>query len=328
MITHHARRLGAVILAGGRGTRLGVLTRERPKPLIPLLGEPVLSWQLRALADLGIDEVVVSIGHLAEQFRAGGLLDSAGEGAAYDGERLGSSMRVQFAQEDRPLGTGGGLRLAAGMLPAAIDTMLVLNGDQLTEHDLSGQLSAHARSPEANGTLHVRHVTDARSFGLVALDESGTITAFREKPAEPVAGLVNAGTYVLDRSLVHRLPLGAPASLERDGFTVWAHEGRLRAFIDDSWGQDLGTPDGLIAAHAQLTGSDSYADRSAWVHHTATLRDSVVLPGARVGAHAHLSHTVVDTNATIGAGADLTECVVGDRVDVPEGTRAVGREFG
>lgn len=294
-------RLGAVVLAGGRGSRLGELARDTPKPLLPLLGEPIIAWHLRLLAQVGIADVTISTGHLAGRFRP-----AVGDGSAY-------GVQVRYAVEDSPLGTGGGLRLAAASLPAQVDTVVVLNGDQLTEHDLAGQLAAHA----GGGTLHVRPVADARAFGLVDVDATATITRFVEKPEAPGSGLVNAGSYVLDRSLIAELPPG-PASLEREGFARWAREGRLRAFVDDAWTQDLGTPAGFIAAHQHLTGRDTYVERTARVDPSARLTRSVVLAGATVGTGARVTGSIVGPGAAVPPGAIVADAVV---VSVPRRAR-------
>lgn len=278
-----------MVLAGGRGTRLGALAHHRPKPLVPVLGRPMITWHLEQAARAGVRDVVLAAGHLGEQF-----VPALGDGSAY-------GVRLRVVIEPTPLGTGGGLRHASAALQPNVDTVLVLNGDQLTEHDLPAQLAAH----RGGGTLHVRGVADARPYGLVEVVAGGRVAAFVEKPTERRGGLVNAGTYVLDRGLIESLPAG-PRSLEREGFAAWAAAGRLTAYRDDAWCQDLGTPAGLITAHQHLSGQDVWIDSTATVEPGARLSASIVLAGARVAA-----------------GARLTGCVVAEETVVPG--RAAGQ---
>ncbi len=180
----------AVIVAGGLGSRLRPLTARRPKHVLPVAGEPLLAHQLARLADAGVEHVV-----LATSYRADELRWELG-----DGERFG--LRLSYAYEQTALGTGGAVRNAlAELRGGAGDPVLVLNGDQLSDHDLRAQVS-HFAAAGADVSLHVVVVGDPRPYGCVPTDAGGRVTAFREKSADPVSRQVNAGSYVFRRSVL------------------------------------------------------------------------------------------------------------------------------
>lgn len=321
-----ARRVHAVILAGGRGTRLLPLTARHPKPLLPVAGVPVVVHQLRRLRAHGIGDVVVAVSHHGGQFE-----QVLGDGAVH-------GVRLRYAAEREPLGTGGGLANAARLLdPDPDDVIVVLNGDQLIEHDLRAQLEdfeVRRRQVGAIGSVHARSVPDARAFGLLRLDEDSRIIAFREKPAQRVPGTVNAGTYVLDPQAISAIRPGAAASLEHDVFPNLIADGRrVVAHVDQRCGADIGTPRSLVRAsadlvlrrhgaalisadarvhpRAQLVGG-SFVAAGAGVGAGAVVAGSMVLPGARVGAGAVLNGSILGPGATVGAGSRLDEAVIGD----------------
>ncbi|MDE9365995.1 NDP-sugar synthase [Luteipulveratus sp. YIM 133132] len=236
-------RRAAVVLAGGRGTRMGGLVRDVPKPLLPVAGRPLITYQLERLAAADVTDVVVATGYLADAFPA-----ALGDGSAY-------GVTLRLVVEDRPLGTGGGLRRAldaAGL--GSGDTVVVVNGDLLSGHDLGSQLAAFEQDRSQRGavaTLHVRRVDDARPYGLVETGPDGRIHSFREKPSTPCAGLINAGTYVVDPSLLSEVDPGTVSSLERDVLPAAIARGAvLTAHRQDSDFLDVGTPEALQQAES------------------------------------------------------------------------------
>src|ERR1700742_17018 len=192
----------ALILAGGQGTRLRPLTSTIPKPVVPLVGRPFISYMLEWLRSHGVDDVILGCGHMAD-----GVRDVLG-----DGESLG--IRLRYVEEPRPLGTGGALKFAERLLD---ERFLMLNGDVLTDIDLTAQLGQHERAG-AVGTLALTPVEDPSAYGLVRLDGSGAVTEFVEKPAPDQIDTnnISAGAYVLERSVLELLAAGEPASIERD----------------------------------------------------------------------------------------------------------------
>lgn len=266
--------MNAVLLIGGRGTRLRTLYPDRPKALVPVAGRPFLEWQLEWLARGGVRQVHLAAGHLAEAVQA--WLRTRGAPRL----RLGDHVcAVSFSAEPEPLGTAGGLRFAAETV--AGDPLLVCNGDSLLPHlDFQGLEKCHRqfskgwkkRRPDFQGleksrkkipnlgtsaslpplaTLAVTRIEEAGRYGTVEFDADGLITAFREK-ADRRAGWVNGGVYVINRAVVGLIERGRPLSLETDVFPALAREGRLKAFPCDPPLLDMGTPEGLRATEAWL----------------------------------------------------------------------------
>ena len=178
----------ALILAGGEATRLRPLTSSVPKPVVPLAGRPFISYMIDWLRRHGVDEAILSCGFMADGVRA----------VLGDGDLLG--VRLRYVEEPQPLGTGGALKLAEDLLE---ERFLMLNGDQLTDIDLTAQLRQHERTG-ARATLALIGVEDPSSYGLVRRRDDRSVSGFLEKPnADEIdTNLVNAGVYVLDRSVV------------------------------------------------------------------------------------------------------------------------------
>lgn len=223
-MTTSAGPLEAVVLAGGFGIRLRPAIGETPKPLAPVAGRPFLHYLLHFLARNGVERVV-----LAVHFGADTVRHYIG-----DGRELG--MQVTYSVEQYPLGTGGGIRLAAAGLTES--PVLVLNGDSFAEVDLGEMLHAH-RSHRASYTLLCVNVPDASRYGRIKLDEDDRVIAFQEKGGGG-AGLVNAGVYLLEQSIIRGIP-SSPSSLEREVIPKFLGEGY--GFTTSGFFVDIGTPE-------------------------------------------------------------------------------------
>ncbi|WP_018155763.1 nucleotidyltransferase family protein [Demetria terragena] len=239
----------AIVLAGGRGTRMGSLTDDRPKPLLMVAGEPLIAHQLRRLWAAGISQVAISTGYRAELFPA-----VLGRGTDY-------GLSLEYVRETQPKGTGGALAAAIDELGLVSgDVVLAVNGDLISTHDLHEHLAAYAvdRAAGALATLHVRSVPDVRQYGAVMVDQAGFISRFEEKPDRPAdarSGVVNAGTYVFDPALLDTTSRVGHVSWERDVLPAALARGiRIGAFRQDCTFLDVGTP-GSLAAAEQLLGT-------------------------------------------------------------------------
>ena len=297
----------AIVLAGGLGTRMGALAADRPKHLLEVAGEPFIAHQLRWLASHGVVDVVVATSHLADQF----------EPVLGDGSRWG--VRLRYSTEPRPAGTGGGMRAAAAVLASLPERMVVVNGDLLTSHDLTRQLFLGADPPIADAVLHIRRVPDARPFGCVVADEVGRVSAFLEKTAQPPSLEVNAGSYVLSRSVVESIPDGV-VSLERDVLPRLVAQGRVVAYRENALWEDVGTPEALVRASRALvrgSGRDAHIDATARVHPGA-----LVSGGSAVGAGA-----VVQAGALVLGSVVMARAVVEAEALVVDSAVAVGRRI-
>src|SRR5262249_38006737 len=198
--------LEAIMLVGGKGTRLRPLTLSAPKPLLPTAGVPFLAHQLARAAESGVTHVV-----LATSYRADMFTEAFGDGAGF-------GLSIDYVYESEPLGTGGGIRNAASRLRGWPDCQVgVLNGDILSPHEVPAQV-ALPRKKEAAVTLHLFEVDDPSRYGCVPTDAAGRVTAFLEKTPNPVTNRINAGCYVFRRSVIDQIPAGRVVSVGRETF--------------------------------------------------------------------------------------------------------------
>ena len=308
----------ALVLAGGAGTRIQPLTLTTPKPVMPLAGRPFLTFMLDWAHSHGVDEVILSCGFMSDEVKA--VL-----GDIYDG------MRLRHVTEDEPLGTAGPVRLAydQGLLE---ERLLVLNGDVLTDIDLTAELAQHERTG-ARATLALYPVDDTSSYGVVPTDEEGQVTEFIEKGGgEAPTNRINAGAYVLEREVVESIPEGRAVSFELEVFPSLVGNG-LYGYDAAGYWIDIGTPERYLEATWDLL--------AGRVHSTLPPRDETgslvyancLLSGAHVGPQSVLGHhcsvgtdarverSVLLERVHVGADAAVVESVLADGVRVGERAR-------
>ncbi|GAA1547897.1 NDP-sugar synthase [Streptomyces albidochromogenes] len=281
----------AILLVGGKGTRLRPLTVHTPKPMVPAAGVPFLTHQLARARAAGVEHIVLATSYLAEVF----------EPYFGDGSALG--LHLEYVTEEEPLGTGGAIRNVASRLHSSPDDpVLIFNGDILTGLDISALVSTHTASG-ADVSLHLTRVEDPRAFGLVPTDPTGRVTAFLEKPQTPeeiVTDQINAGAYVFRRSVIDTIPAGRPVSVERETFPDLLSSGaHLQGMVDSTYWLDLGTPQAFVRGSADLV-----LGRAPSPAVPGRCGDRLVLPTASVATDAKLTGgTVVGEGATVGEGA-------------------------
>jgi mannose-1-phosphate guanylyltransferase len=350
----------AVVLVGGEGTRLRPLTLERPKPVLPLLGRPLLAYVLERLADAGVTRVIFGCGYLPDPIQA------------CFGERA-HGLALEYVVEPRPMGTAGGIRHAAR--GRVSDTFLALNGDILADAPLADLVAAH-RERGATATIALTPVDDPSRYGLVRTAADGSVVGFLEKP-EPGqidTDLINAGAYVLEASVLDLIEDGRAVSIERETFPSLVGAG-LYALRQPGYWSDVGTPASYIAAHHDLlagrirsrlpglmpgarwiddgatvsteavleapchvasgavvaagvhVGGGSSVALGAEIEEGARLLGAVVQERARVGEHAVVEAAIVGPRAVIGAGAHVEPgAVIGPGVAIAAGTRVAAGE--
>jgi mannose-1-phosphate guanylyltransferase len=329
----------AVILVGGEGTRLRPLTATVPKPVLPLVDRPFLVYMLEWLRRHGVDDVIMSCGFLATSVR----------NVLGDGSQFG--LRLRFVEEPEPRGTAGALKYAEDLLE---DRFLMLNGDVLTDIDLTAQIAQHDETG-AVGTLALVPVADPTAYGLVRTNEDRSVKEFVEKPtADSIdTNLISAGAYVLERRVLDLIPPDRNVSIEREVWPRLVGEG-LYAFAGDAYWMDIGTPERYlqgtfdilegnvktavierlgadyvdVADHVECSGRivpPALVERGCRIDTGAHIGSLVVLgEGVSVGEGSKIERAVVLNGTEIGPGCTLQDCIVAAGVRIGEGTTVSG----
>ncbi|MCS4535853.1 NDP-sugar synthase [Corynebacterium sp. HS2168-gen11] len=317
----------AVILVGGKGTRLRPLTVSTPKPMLPTAGVPFLQHLLARIQAAGISHVVLGTSFQAEVFE-----EYFGNGEAF-------GLEIEYVVEETALGTGGGIRNVYDKLRG--DTVVVFNGDVLGGMDLDALLTAH-HTKQADLTMHLVRVSDPRAFGCVPTDPDGRVLDFLEKTEDPPTDQINAGCYVFRKDLIAEIPQGRVVSIEREIFPRFLQEGRkFYGYVDNSYWRDMGTPEDFVQGSADLirgiapspllagTTGESKVDPSAMVKDgTLLLGGTVIGRGSEVGAGCRLDSVVVFDGVTIEPGAIISNSIIAHGAKIGANARIKGAVIG
>ena len=284
-----------ILLVGGRGTRLAPITSEIPKPMLPVACKPVTEHQILAAQRAGITTLVLATSYLSEVF-----IPYFG-----DGSKWGIDLR--YAVEKEPLGTGGAIANAAAHLDkgASDEVVVIFNGDVLSHHSIAAQLDFH-RKHQADVTLHLINVEDARAFGCVPTDKDGRVTAFLEKMDNPVTNAINAGCYIFSPSVISDIPLNKVVSVERETFPNLVTSGRpVFGYNEQSYWLDIGTPAALFKGSRDLVNGAFAAGEG-----TTFGLGGLATGGSSIGA-----------NCEIGSGVTIDNSIIGDGVKIGDGAQ-------
>ena len=315
----------ALILAGGKGTRLRPLTVYTPKPIVPIANRPFLLYQLEVLAKAGITDITLSLSYQPNKIE-----DLLGDGSDF-------GVSLSFVTEPSPMGTAGAYRYAAG---DSKETMIVLNGDILTDVDMNAIIDRH-RSSGAEVTIALARVADPSNYGLVETDNDGRVSGFIEKPSEEEAkrlgvDTINAGIYILEPSVLDLIEEGANSSFEYVVFPSLLESGRaVRSYIiEGRYWRDIGTPESYLAAHHDLLAGQVphiAVDRRAGpevaptaqidqisligpdcvIKPHAKITNSVLGPGVHVEEKAVISGSVVWAHTRVSTFAEVNDSIIG-----------------
>ena len=329
----------AMILAGGMSTRLYPLTKQVPKPIVPVAGEPISGHVMRWLSSFGYDEIAINVFYLADLVRE----------AFGDGSRYGA--KLHYLHEPKLTGSAGALKQMDGWFDG---TFVVVGCDDLTNADLASLVRFH-KARGALATIGLLEVEEVDQYGVVLLDENGRITGFQEKPAKGTekSKLANTGIYVFEPAIFERIPaetfydFGKQVfpELLRDGLPFYGMK------LEGAYWRDIGTPDeyrratdDLLCGRVQIRGARATGiPASAHVASDATIEGpvrvgegaeiasgvriagpTVIGDGVRVGANATLERAIVWNRSTIGAGATVRDTIVGERYLVEDGATLEG----
>lgn len=314
--------LQAVIMAGGEGTRLRPLTCDTPKPMVPILGRPALSYSLQLLRRHGMTEIGVTLMYLPERVtRAFG-----------SGEKEG--VHLHYAREREPLGTAGSVRQASKGRLHPKEPFVVLSGDGLTDCDLTEAVRFH-RQKHALATLVLARVREPLSYGVVVSDEDGRVRRFVEKPgwSEVYSDTVNTGIYVLSPEALDLIPAGQACDFGQDLFPRLVREGKpVYSVVSDAYWCDVGDENAYVRAQADFLAGRVRLDAGDLIAETAQIDPSARLEGAAyigagavVGPHAVLSEgAVIGAGARVGAHARIARSVLWEEARAGEWTRLEG----
>lgn len=292
--------LKGMLLAAGRGTRLGALTDTLPKPLLPVGNHPVLAQGLSRMRHLGIHEVCINISYRGFQ-----IMDMFGDGSAYD-------LQIRWAYETEPAGTAGGMKALEAFLKD--DLVIVIAGDAMLDIDLQGLLDAH-RAAGAFASLGTLKVEDPSEYGVVVTDADGRILSFQEKPAPgtEISRMANTGIYVFEPGIFSLIPGGEFVDFARMVFPHILERGLpFYAFPVTGYWTDIGNPRDYWQANMDYLDGRVCVDLGGAILGTNRIAETAQVAGA------HLTHCVVGAGAVIPPTCALTSCVVWPETRVPD----------
>jgi NDP-sugar pyrophosphorylase family protein len=350
----------AILLAGGKGTRLRPLTIHTPKPIVPIFNRPFLHYQLDLLKQVPeIDEVILSLNYQPRRIE-----DVFGDGSD-------AGIKIRYVVEPAPLGTAGAIKYAGDKLT---ESVVVFNGDVLTELDLGAVIRMH-RERQARATIVLTPVEDPTAYGLVETDDRGNIRRFLEKPKpeEITTNHINAGIYVLEPETFDRIPSDVAWSIERSYFPSLIERGEtFVGYVYEGYWIDIGTPEKYTQVHRDImdgrfraapftnlaaprtavapdvrleegatiegpcfidegvlikagarVGPYSVIGRQTQIEEEATIERAIIWPNCRVGGNAVIRNAIVGRQCHIGRSASVNSgAVLGDKTTLTDFSRA------
>lgn len=314
----------ALFLAGGLGTRLKPITNDLPKPMVPIMGKPLLERNIESLKKHDIDEIVLSTCYKPHKIKK----------YFEDGRKLG--VKISYITEDIPLGTAGAIKNAQNFFD---DTFMVFNGDILSDINITDMINFH-KEKGALATIAVTQVDNPSAYGVIEKDENGFITAFKEKPKphESSSNLINAGVYIFEPQLLNEIPSGREVSIERETYPLLLQKGyKIAVYNKCSYWLDLGTPGKYLKIHKDILegivqiGEYNFNKNYQHISKTAKISSSVKVVGhvyigenVEIGSNAVIGpNTVLCDNSSVGMGAKVIGSVVWDNVHVGAGATIV-----
>jgi mannose-1-phosphate guanylyltransferase len=313
----------AVILAGGKGTRLRPLTYTRAKPMVPFLNKPVMEHIINKLSKEGFDDIVITTNYKAAEI----------DGYFGDGSDWG--VKIRTVEEKEPLGTAGSVKNAIDHLD---NTFAVIQGDSVTDIDVSRVVETH-RKNEGKATLCLMRVDEVSHYGIAEM-EGAEIVRFKEKPKkeETFSNLANSGIYILEPEILDMIPLEF-YDFSKNLFPRMLKEGKkICGHTTTDYWMDIGKPEAYLAATMHYLNGQNMFGENCQIDPGAEIEESVLGNGCKIGAGAELEgsaifdnvelgqgaeieDSIIGSNCRIGAGAEVEDSVIGDNVVVGEGAR-------
>jgi len=310
----------AVVMVGGKGTRLLPLTENHPKPILSVADKPCIWYLLRSLARAGIEEVILACGYKP------GHMEVLG-----DGSDLG--IKIIYSYEDEPMGTGGAMKLVEDRLD---EVFVASNGDVFADIDVDKEIETHLRTG-ADITIALTPVENPTEFGIARIDDTGRITEFKEKPKpeEVFSNLINAGVYVINRDVLKYVPEGQFFDFSKDLVPLITNNGgHIQGYMLNGLWMDVGRPHDLIGANLVVTereyGGKSFPAEDACIRGdfymgkgskvaNSEVKTSVILMESTV-VDSYLDRVLVMKGSTV-RGAHIENSIIGEGCTVKEGCR-------
>lgn len=305
----------AILLVGGVGSRLRPITNYIPKPMVPIAGLPVTEHQIMLAKRAGITEIVLATSYMAEVFEP------------YFGDGSDFGMKISYAVEQVPLGTGGAIRHAITAFQglSGDEPIVIFNGDIISQHHVGRQLEFH-RSNEADVTIYLTHVDDARAYGCVPTDGHGRVSAFLEKMENPVTNAINAGCYIFNSGVIESIAANTVISVEREVFPRLISEGaRIYGYEESAYWIDIGTPAALLRASRDLVGKDVLALDHSTIDFSAILEGGTAIGRhCVIGAQSEIKASIICDGVTVGEGSIIENSFIAPGTVLSAGTQSDG----
>lgn len=296
----------ALILAGGFGTRLRPLTLKLPKPVVSLVNRPILEYQIELLKRAGITDIILSLNYQPDKIQA----------VIGNGEKYG--VKVKYVVEPEPRGTAGAVKFAGQFIK---ETTVILNGDNLINLDIA-KVAEYHRKQNATATIVLQRIENPIGYGLVEIDAENQVLNFLEKPsAEDLTKIstrtVNAGTYILEPSVLDLIPNGENYSFEYGVFPeLLKRKDKFTAFVDDSYWLDVGTPQRYLHAHQEIIknkvsgfSGEDFRNESEISVTAQICQNSIIGKNCIIRSNAKIENSVLGENVVVGA-----DCIIKDSV--------------
>ena len=305
-----------ILLVGGMGTRLKPLTNQTPRPMLPVAGMPVTERQLLAAKKAGINTVILATSYLSEVF------------TPYFGDGSKWGMKLLYAVEEQPLGTGGAIRNAASLVDFAdsIEEFVIFNGDVLSGHDIAAQLDFHRRN-QADATLHLIEVADARAFGCVPTDSNGKVLDFLEKMEHPITNAINAGCYIFNSSVISQIPKDTVVSIERETFPQLVKSGRpVFGYNEQSYWLDIGTPAALFQGSRDIVGEGFLAGTGSQIGEGSVITGGTSIgQGSTIGANCRITNSIIGDGVEIGDSCTIADSFIHHHSQISDNSKILGK---
>jgi mannose-1-phosphate guanylyltransferase len=282
--------------------------------MLPVAGLPVTERQLLAAKKAGINTVILATSYLSEVF------------TPYFGDGSKWGMKLLYAVESEPLGTGGAIRNAAALVTDSDEEFVIFNGDVLSGHNIAAQLDFH-RAKQADATLHLIEVADARAFGCVPTDSSARVLDFLEKMENPVTNAINAGCYVFNASVISEIPAGKVVSIERETFPQLVKIGRpVYGYTEQSYWLDIGTPAALFQGSRDIVGDGYLAGAGSKIGDGSTLSGGAAIgQGSTIGANCKITNSIIGDGVVIGDGCTIADSFVLHKSQISDHSNIIGK---